>query len=206
MRGQTLQVRIQPFVGDTIPEWYWALGATKDEAASKPGYRVPDHNDPLYVKHWSSLIRAFGKRFDGHPDLESFDIAYGGACGEMGGNTTKKNAVKLAQVYMNAFRKTQLITMLETDGGTYAAARDRRIGWRGDCYGDVRTHGRNVVPEGLNWRHMYDCYPKAVAVCGVSDQWKTAPVTLETCWTVGHWYKEGWDLDWIIEQGSKSLS
>lgn len=202
-RGQTLQVRIQPFVGDTVPEWYWALGARQDKAMSRPDYRVPDHNDALYVKHWSDIIRAFGRRYDGHPVLESFDIAYGGACGEMGGNTSKKNSIILADAYMKAFRKTQLVMMLETEGGTYAAAKDKRIGWRGDCYGDVRLEGRAMVPEGKCWNHMYDCYPKAVELCGVSEQWRTAPVTLETCWTVGHWYKEGWDIDWIIEQGYK---
>ena len=203
VRGQTLQVRIQPFVGDTVPEWYWALGARLDNAASKPGYRVPDHNDALYVKHWSDLVRAFGKRFDGHPDLESFDIAYGGACGEMGGNATPRTAAKLADAYLRAVKKTQLVIMLDTPGGTYAAKKNPRIGWRGDCYGDVRTDGRGVVPDGLNWRHMHDWFPKALFTCGGEDRWKTAPVTLETCWTVGHWYKEGWDVDWIIDQGYK---
>ena len=202
-RGQTLQLRIQPFVGDSMPEWYWALGAKKDEAASRPGYRVPDHNDPLYVKHWTDIIRAFAKRYDGHPVLESFDIAYGGACGEMGGNASYATAVKLVDAYLQGFKKTQLVVMLDTPGGTYAALKDSSVGWRGDCYGDLRTEGRGVVPDGLNWNHMYDWFPKALFATGLEDRWRTAPVTLETCWTVGHWYKEGWDLDWIIEQGCK---
>jgi hypothetical protein len=203
LRGQTLQLRIQPFVGDSVPEWYWALGAKKDEAASKPNYRVPDHNDPLYIKHWSDIIRAFGARYDGHPDLESFDVAYAGPCGETGGNANEDTSIKLVDAYLDSFRKTQLVTMLETLGGTYATKKSRNIGWRGDCYGDVHTDGHGVVPEGLSWNHMYEWFPRALYTCGVVDQWKTAPVTLETCWTVGYWYNHGWDLDWIIDQGYK---
>jgi len=93
--------------------------------------------------------------------------------------------------------------MLGTHGCGYAAERDENIGWRADCYGDVRTVSRAEVPEGLNWKHMYDAYPKEIFENGVEDRWMRAPVTLETCWVVGHWFNEGWDVDWIIEQGYK---
>jgi hypothetical protein len=201
--GQTLQMRIQPFIGNSTPDWYWALGAAVDGKASRRRQKEPDHNDPLYLKHWGDIIRAFGERYDGHPDLESFDLAYGGSCGEMGGNATPETGARLADVYLESFKKTTLVSMLNTPGGTYAMKEHPSVGWRADCYGDVHTEGRGAVPDGLCWNHMYDEYPKSIWKCGAADRWRTAPVTLETCWTVGYWYKNGWDLDWIIDQGYK---
>jgi hypothetical protein len=202
-RGQTLQVRIQPFIGDDMPKWYWEMGGVRLRKASRYGVLEPDHNAPAYAKHWGEFVRAFGKRYDGHPNLESFDIAYGGACGEMGGNATRATAAKLVDVYLRSFRKTQLVSMLGTHGCRYAAKKGRKLGWRADCFGDLRQSGRGAVPHGLSWNHMYDAYPKEVIDDGVQEAWRAAPVTLETCWVVGHWHQQGWDVDWILEQGLK---
>lgn len=201
VRGQTLQARIQPYIGDDVPAWYWETGAGDYHTGVR---RHIDHNDPLYLEHWGRFVRAFGDRYDGHHDLESFDVAYGGPCGETGGNTADETAERLVDVYLESFRKTQLVSMLGTHGCRYAAdKRDGKIGWRADCYGDVHEDGKGVVPDRLCWNHMHDAYPKEVAQNGVEDTWRRAPVTLETCWTVGHWFKQGWDIDWIIEQGLK---
>jgi hypothetical protein len=176
-----------------------------DEVTRKTsGRRAIDHNDPLYLRHWGDHIRALGARYDGHPVLESFDIAYGGPCGETGGNCTPETARKLADIYLEAFRKTQLLSMLGTDGCRHAAAKaGRSIGWRAACYGDFRANGMGVVPDPLCWNHMIDAYPKEVEECGVKDAWKTAPVTLETCWTVPYWHGQAWDLDRTLEHGYK---
>jgi len=200
-RGQSLQVRIQPYIM-SLPAWYWKTGA-KALPATRGGVSEPDHNDPLYVEHWGEFIRAFGARYDGHPNLESFDVAYGGPCGEGGGNASPETAAKLVDIYAQSFRKTQLISMLGTHGCKYAAKKRLGFGWRADCFGDLRADGRGEVPDHLCWCHMKDAYPREVVECGVKDAWRTAPVILETCWTVGHWYEKGWDIDWIIEQGYK---
>ncbi|MGH7143967.1 MAG: DUF4832 domain-containing protein [Planctomycetota bacterium] len=202
-RGQTLQLRIQPYIGDDLPRWYWALGAKKMPKAPGDTRVEPDHNDPLFLKHFGKVIRDFGRRYDGHPALESFDIAYGGPCGEVGGNCTETTAEKLADIYLASFKKTQLLAMLGTHGGTYAIDRRPEIGWRSDCYGDVHPEGLGQVPNGKNWTHMYELYPSELYTCHVKERWKVAPVTLETCWTVGHWQKENWDLDFILDQGLK---
>ena len=162
VRGQTLQVRIQPYIQD-MPEWYWQTGAKMDPNSAK-GRREPEHNDPLYLEHWGDFIRAFAARYDGHRDLESFDIAYGGPCGEMGGNCTKDTAEKLVDVYIESFKKTQLISMVGTHGCKYGALTNDRLGWRGDCYGDCRTEGTEGVPDGLRWNHMFDEYPTCTSV------------------------------------------
>ena len=146
--------------------------------------------------------------------MESFDAAYGGPCGECGGNTTPETAAKLMDAYFASFTKTPVVMMLGTDGCTYggkvAAAATaggrlpaRPIGWRADCYGDLRCDGQGVVPNHLAWNHMKDQYPREVVANGVAELWRTGPVTFETCWTVGHWYQKGWDLDWILDQGLK---
>ena len=203
-RGQTLQIRTQPFIGTLTPRWYWEAGAKPDRKFMKDfEIQMPDHNDPLYVKHWGDHIRSLGERYDGHPNLESFDLAYGGSCGETGGNASRRTAERLADIYLKAFRKTQVLAMLGTHGGKHAALQRRGIGWRADCFGDMRTDGQGVVPEGLNWNHMLEAYPREVEQDGLKDAWKSAPVTLETCWTVPHWQNQGWDLERILDQGLK---
>ncbi len=201
VRKQSLQVRIQPYIQD-MPDWYWRTGAREDYVTAK-GRRHPDHNDPKYLQHWGEFIRAFGERYDGHPDLESFDVAYGGPCGEMGGNCTQETSERLVDIYLESFPTTQLVLMIGTHGSKYAAAKADRYGWRGDCYGDMRMGAHDGMPEGQRWNHMYDEYPTMVWRDGLRDRWKSAPVTLESCWVVGHWFNEGWDIDWIIEQGYK---
>ncbi len=194
-RGQTLQVRLQPYIHSHRPAWYESHGGTLN------GNDI-DHNNPVYLKYWGKLIRAFATRYDGHPQLESFDVAYGGDFGEGGGNTSPENAAKLIDIYFKSFKKTQLVTMLGTDGCRYAFEKfNRPIGWRIDCIGDMRADGWGDVPDHLAWTHMLDVYPKSLHTIGnVKDAWKTSPITMETCWTVGHWKKMGWDIDFIIEQ------
>jgi len=203
-RGQTLQLRVQPYIGDDMPAWFWDLGGVRQSRPNVYGVFEPDVNHPAYLKHWGEFLRDLGARFDGHPNLESFDIAYGGPCGEGGGNANHKTAEALAEIYLRAFKKTQLIIMLGTHGGTHAARlRPGKLGWRVDCLGDMTSDGRGQVPDGLCWNHMYDYYPMEVERCGRHDAWQTAPITLETCWTVGHWYEQGWDIDFILEQALK---
>jgi hypothetical protein len=212
IRGQTVQMRVQPWVATPVPQWYFDLGGKPDP----DNRRGADHNHPAYLKYWGEMIRAFGKRYDGHPNLESFDVAYGGGCGETGGNATPATARKLVDVYEKSFKKTTLISMLGTPGSAYAS-KWPRIGWRADCYGDMHAgswppkmgdwphpdeivHAK-TVPDQLTWNHMYDAYASSMYKCGLEDVWKTAPITWETCWTVGYWVKQKWDIDFILEEG-----
>lgn len=200
-RGQTLQMRIQPTAGRApYPDWFWKSGASKCKADD----HHPDFNCLAYVVHWTDLIRAWGARYDGHPNFESFDIAYAGGCGETGGNTTPEIAAQLADAYLDAFTRTQLLGMEGTSGYAYALTRRPDIGWRADCFGDVRREKfPGVLPDGTNWNHMYDAYVSALFRSNAQDVWKRAPITFETCWTVGYWWRKRWDLDWILDQGLK---
>ena len=210
--GQTAQLRFQPYTEGVrpalpsekpetrvnLPEWYWEKGAAQIG-------REPDHNDPLYLKHFGDFIRAFGKRYDGHPDLESIDVAYGGPWGEGGGNCSYKTASKLVDIYLKSFKKTQLVFMISTKGLHYAskvtAKTKRHIGFRADCIGDLREGNSPDVPAHLSWNHTFDAYPKDIEEGGVRDAWKTAPVTMETCGNVATWVMSGFDFDLIMREG-----
>ena len=224
-RGQTAQVRFQPYTrrieyatepirarrcpperSVNVPDWYWDTGA-KWVRSGVYAANEPDSNDPKYLKHFGDFIRAFARRYDGHPDLESIDMAYAGFWGESGGNSTAKTARKLTDIYLRAFRKTQLLGMLGTPGCRHAAGKTggkaRQIGFRADCFGDLRVADVPQVPLGLGWNHTFDAYPKEIVQCRLTEAWKTAPVTMETCGNVATWFLSGYDLDFIIETGYK---
>jgi hypothetical protein len=201
-RGQTLQLRFQPFSGADTPDWYWKTGARVDEKVKQwRGYNTPDHNDARYLKHWSEFIKAMGKRFDGHANLETVDLAYGGDWGEMGGNATYETARKLVDAYYEAFPTTTLILMAGSPGAEYASEQtDRVVGWRADCFGDLSKAGwRKRDTTENNWNHMFVAYPTLFELDGLKEKWKTAPVILETCGSVASWYNDGYDIDKILE-------
>ncbi len=224
-RGQTAQIRFQPYTrrveyskepvkarrhppekSVNVPDWYWDTGAGWVKSGVYAPHE-PDSNEPRYIKHFGDFIRAFAERYDGHPDLESVDVAYAGFWGESGGNTTAATAARLTDIYLRSFRKTQLLSMLGTHGCTHASKKTgntkRHIGWRADCFGDLHLGDSPNVPPELSWNHTYDAYPKQIELCGVKDAWKAAPVTMETCGNVSTWYMRGYDLDRIIEEGYK---
>lgn len=220
-RGQTAQLRFQPYtmrwdtaknppqakryppeISVNLPDWYWDTGAAW--IAAGPYCRhEPDSNDPRYLKHFGEFIRAFAKRYDGHPVLESIDMAYAGFWGESGGNATPETAAKLADIYVSSFKRTQLIGMLGTPAVPRALARGCRLGWRADCFGDLRESHVKEVPRHAAWNHTFDSYVRNIHRCGLQDAWKTAPVTMESCGTVESWAVCGYDLDRIIEEGYK---
>ena len=200
-RGQSLQVRLQPHAGGSgFPKWF-----IETLPARRRRRRGFNWNTPEYARHWTDLIRAFGKRYDGHPNLESFDVAYAGSCGETGGNSTPATARKLVDAYIESFKKTQLVGMLGTYGCRYAKSKGVNIGWRVDCYGDMHVSAENEgVPHDCGWNHMMESYPRSLVRARMQDAWKTAPVTLESCWTVGHWYNNKWDIDFILAWGLRN--
>ena len=139
-----------------------------------------------------------GKRYDGHPDLESIDVSIVGAWGEGAGSSllTDKTRQALVDAYIDSFKKTHLV-MLLTDKKTNSYALSKAdVGWRVDCLGDMGGFS-------ANWSHMNDYYPQAIINFGVKDAWEKAPVTLEVCWVMQHWKDMGWDVDHIIDESLK---
>ncbi|OGF50948.1 MAG: hypothetical protein A2231_06650 [Candidatus Firestonebacteria bacterium RIFOXYA2_FULL_40_8] len=212
--GQTVQLRFQPYTENwgvisktsrvNLPAWYWETGAARIEKSRFTAIE-PDHNDPLYLKHFGEFIKAFGKRYDGHPDIESVDVAYGGYWGEGGGNCLPRTANKLVDIYLKSFKKTQLILLIGTlqDISKTTVKAKKALGFRADCIGDLSLGNSPDVPSHLSWNHTFDCYPKCIEEGGVKEAWKTAPVVMESCGNVATWVANGYDFDTIIREGYK---
>ena len=198
-RQQTLMLRIAPYGTGTqndVPYWYRETVGEKKELAVKKWQVDPE--DPRYVKHFTKMIKILGKRYDGHPDLESVDVSIVGAWGEGAGSAllTDKTRQALVDAYIDSFKKTPLV-MLLTDKKTNSYALSKAdVGWRVDCLGDMGGFSST-------WSHMNDYYPQAIINFGVKDAWKKAPVTLEVCWVMQHWKDMGWDVDYIIDESLK---
>ncbi len=200
-RKQTLMLRLAPYgtaADNDAPDWYRAMmGDEKGKLPVEKWRTNPE--DPRYVKHFGGMIRAAGARYDGHPGLESVDMALVGAWGEGAGSELLSQQTREALVdsYLEAFSKSPLV-MLLTDEKTnkYGASR-RDVGWRADCLGDMGGF------SNPNWSHMQDTYPQRIINSGMQDAWKKAPVTIEVCWVMQHWKNKGWDVDYIIDQSLK---
>lgn len=198
-RKQSLMLRIAPYgtgKENDVPPWYRDMVGEKKDWPEKKWQVDPE--DPRYVEYFGRMIRAMGKRYDGHVDLESVDAAIVGAWGEGAGSErlTQKTREALVDAYIDSFKLTPLV-MLLTDEKTNSYALSRaNVGWRVDCLGDMGGFSPT-------WSHMNDYYPQAIINFGVQDAWKRAPVTLEVCWVMQHWKDMGWDVDHIIDESLK---
>ena len=216
-RGQSVQLRLMPVGGaDKLtpepgaPGWYAERAKTVETLG--PGHLEPVYSDADYLRYWGDLIRDFGARYDGHPDLDAVDVSilgpWGEGGGENGGEPFPDQTNRLIDVYLESFRKTHLVSLI--NGYQFFYGIRRGCGWRADCFGDLSVStqwGKRVSPETPVdpncWNHMYDYYPMQVATAGAQDAWRTRPVLLESCWVPQHWYNNGWDVDWLLEQGLK---
>jgi hypothetical protein len=204
-RGQTLAVRLMAFgsIGQpTVPDWY-VRSCPMVEYSSHGGRPIaaPVHDSPEYFEHWGALVREFARRYDGNPLLESIDVTYIGPWGEGAGECSEAQCRRFAELWRDAFPNTPRLGMIE--GPQMPAALRTGAGWRCDCFGDLRSVGTPHVVGSLSWCHMYDSYPQEVALGGAQETWRTAPVHFETCWVPMGWYNEGYDIDFILEQGLK---
>ncbi len=202
-RNQTLLLRFAPYgtgPDNDVPDWYRAmLGPEKEGEKKLPvGKWRTDPEDPRYVEHFGGMVRAMGKRYDGHPLLESVDLAIVGAWGEGAGSEqlTQKTREALVDCYLDGFKKTDLIMLLTDEKTNKYGLSKRDVGWRVDCLGDMGGFSKT-------WCHMCDYYPQAIINFGMKDAWQKAPVSLEVCWVMQHWKDMGWDVDYIIDQSLK---
>ena len=198
-RQQTLLLRIAPYgttADNDVPDWYRKLVGPEEKSQVAKWRTSPE--DPRYVEHFGGLIRALGKKYDGHPLLESVDLSIVGAWGEGAGSAqlTQKTREALLDCYLDGFQKTHLIMLLTDEKTNKYGLSKRNVGWRIDCLGDVGGFTRN-------WCHMYDYYPQGIINFGMKDAWQKAPVSLEVCWVMQHWKNMGWDVDYIIDQSLK---
>ena len=189
--GQTLAIRLMPYdQKHPLPEWYRKSGARRANAENQALWE-PDFADPLYFKHWSELVRAAGKRYDGDPRLEFVDISSVGYWGEGWSDYMPAFAhqKKLIDIWFEAFPTTTLLMNFdEPEGLRYGTSKG--AGWRFDCLGDMRA----------KWSHMLDFYPQQMVRAGITDVWQRAHVSFETCGVPESWKRQGWDVDYILNE------
>jgi hypothetical protein len=192
--GQRLAIRLMPYdPKHPMPDWYRTSGARRANSDSSKDAQMwqPDFSDPLYFKLWGSLITEAGKRYDGHPDLDSVDISTVGYWGEGWSDYMPEFEVqrKLIDLYLKAFHKTPLLMNFdEPEALHYGTAHG--AGWRFDCVGDMRK----------GFAHMLDFYPEQIVRAGIQEVWRNAPVSMETCGVPESWFRNQWDVKYIISE------
>ncbi|HVT97527.1 MAG TPA: DUF4832 domain-containing protein [Acidobacteriaceae bacterium] len=198
--GQTLAIRLMPYSNqDPLPAWYRKSGARR---ANKPEDKdgsiwQPDFSDPAFLKYWGELVAEAGKRYDGNPYLDSVDISSIGYWGEGWSSYMPdfKYQAPLIDIWLKAFpRTTLLMNFDEPQALTYGTAHG--AGWRLDCLGDMRTSSDDPYFPA----EMLEIYPQQVVRSGIQDVWQKRPVSLETCGTPSSWKKDGYDVDYILDQ------
>ena len=201
-RGQTLQVRLMPHgsvEGTELPQWYRDRCPTVAGRAKDTPYTAAVYDGPEYLEHWGHVVREFAARYDGHPDLESVDAAFVGPWGEGAGECAREGMERMMAVYAAAHTRTPVMAMLKH----YIAARPYGFGWRFDSFGDLGYFRGADLPGYVRWTHMHDWYPRMICRNEAHDAWQRGPVALETSAVPMMWYHNGWDLDFITQQGLK---
>lgn len=201
-RGETLAFRIDTHYQAGTPKWLYAKGV---DGVDLGGPKFPDYNNSIFLDHHEKLLKAFGARYDGSPDIDHVDIGSIGCWGEW--NTacclgelahqcqarypTEANQLKITDWYFRYFPRTPLVML---HGGQIKYATARGAGWRADCYGDYGMFG----PD---WNHMEQGYPHVFQDPIIAEAWKYAPIQLEVCGVIQDWLDRGFDLERILQKG-----
>ena len=199
-RHQRLAFRLMPYdPKHPLPEWYRNSGARRaNKSTDKDGaIWQPDFTDPLYLKYWGELVAAAGERYDGLPGIDTVDISSIGYWGEgwspyMPAFPYQKAAI---DIWLDAFNRTPLLMNFD-EQQALSYGTEHGAGWRLDCLGDMRLTSDNKDFKA----EMLTVYPQQVVRAGIQNVWQRSPVSLESCWVPGYWFKQGWDVDYILDQ------
>jgi hypothetical protein len=164
--------------GEGLPEWLIKKGIrrTYTPCPQEGAHYAPDMSDTLFMYYHKKLIRAFGERYDGNPDLALVDIGSVGLWGEWHIYCdpklmpSRKIRKEITDLYFEVFPNTPLTSLVDdTTNVKYAVAKGR-CGWRGDSWG-------NAPAPGVGWNHhQYSYWPTCRRV---PDAWKTGTIALE---------------------------
>lgn len=185
-KGQTVMFRLMPHSTcerDDVPDW---LKEIMECPACPAGMRVKDSpTDPRYLKLFGQAVEKLGERFDSDETLDCVDVSLGGAWGEGSQAFPAEDMRALMDIYVRVFPNTKLFGQLSNTDMLYYIGEKRPIGWRADGTG---------LPKLMNElfpTHVENLQP---------DHWKKAPVSFESYWWISEWYRQGWDIDNIIEK------
>lgn len=199
-QGQMIDFRLMPYdQRSPLPEWYRNSGAHRANKPEDSDGKIwsPDADDPVYAKRWGAFIAAAGKRYNGHPAVDTVDISTVGYWGEGWGPYLPDWSVqqRLIDQYFEAFGRTRLLMNFD-EPRALAYGTQHGAGWRLDCWGDLGGRGKNFM-------HMLDLYPQQVVRTGIGEVWRRSPVSLETCGTPLSWKQWGYSdkqLQYIFDQ------
>ena len=200
-KGETLAFRIMTDYKVGSPAWLLNKGV--GSVAVGRGI-FPDYNNPTFLQYHEKLIKAFGERYAGSPDIDHVDIGSVGCWGEwnmaccQGVEAQCKqyypvedNVIKITEWYLKYFAGTPLVML---KGGPLKYAVSRGAGWRGDCFGDYGYFSPT-------WNHMEHVYTRALQDPAIAGAWKNAPVQFEVCGVMQEWVEKGFDIDLILKKG-----
>jgi hypothetical protein len=200
-KGETLAFRIMSVYEGSTPKWVRDKGVDSVTVGSDI---FPDHNNPVFLDYHERLVKAFGNRYAGTPEIDHVDIGSVGCWGEW--NTaccgtsealctqyfpTDPNKLRITDWYFQYFPGTPLVMLV---GGPVEYAASKGAGWRGDCFGDYGIFDPT-------WNHMVDVYEPAVQIPLVGSAWKAGPVQFEVCGVMQDWYDLGFNIDLILQKG-----
>jgi hypothetical protein len=200
-KGETLAFRIVSVYKGSTPKWLLDKGVNSVAVGSDI---FPDYNDPVFLDYHERLVKAFGDRYAGKPEIDHVDIGSVGcwgewntACCEGAKETCKKffpttrNKLLITDWYFRYFPDTPLVVLV---GGPQEYAASKGAGWRGDCFGDYGMFSSK-------WNHMVNVYEPVLKNPVVGNAWKVAPVQFEVCGVMQDWYNRGFDIDLILRKG-----
>ena len=184
--NQALAIRVMcedPW-GEGLPQWLINKGIrrTYTPCPEEGAHYAPDMSDPVFKDYHERLIRALGKRYDGHPDLALVDIGSIGLWGEghiyCDSTLMPSRAIRteITDLYYEVFPNTPLTGLVDDKSNVLYANSKGRSAWRGDCWG-------NGPGPGVEWNHHENSYWPMVN--RMPDGWKTGTVALEPCGTFG---------------------
>jgi len=200
-KGETLAFRIMTVYKGSTPKWLLDKGVDSVTVGSDI---FPDHNNPIFLDYHERLLRAFGERYAGRPEVDHVDIGSVGCWGEW--NTAccgeaepvckrffpdPTHKLLITDWYFRYFQGTPLVMLA---GGPVEYAASKGAGWRGDCFGDYGIFGSK-------WNHMVNVYEPILQNPVVGSAWKVAPVQFEICGVMQDWYDRGFDIDRILQKG-----
>jgi hypothetical protein len=207
-QGQTWAFRVMP-EGEgpqRVPGWLAeAAGGSWGSRNGGPRSFSPDYNAPAFLEAVERTVAALGARYDGDARLDHVDVGFVGSSGEWAYAQSGRempntqSTRRILDAFVHAFPRTPVVMnvgAVDDEGVPLKEAVQRGMGWRADCWGDLRR----------GWNHHDAFYEQQLDRAGALDAWKTNLVTVETCGETEAWAALGystpqvrWLLKWALD-------